>query len=65
MQSPEQQIAEHVRAALIEAAKCAYEDAGISGLCAEGRWENALGALQTFDLQGLLKKVHPSEHDGF
>lgn len=56
MQSREQKIAENVRAALIEAAKNAYEDAGISGLCAEGRWENALGAMQTLDLQSLLVK---------
>jgi pentatricopeptide repeat protein len=27
----------------------AYEDAGISGLCAEGRWEMALDALRSID----------------
>ncbi len=54
MQNREQQIAEQVRAALIEAASRAYEDAGMSGLCAEGRWENALGAMQTLDLRSLF-----------
>lgn len=47
-------LAEQVRSALIEAAREAYEEAGISGLCAEGRWENALGAMQTLDLRPLL-----------
>ena len=28
----------------------------MSGLCAEGRWENALGAMQTLDLKKLLEK---------
>ncbi len=32
-------VAEVVRSACLEAALEAYEDAGISGLCAEGRWE--------------------------
>jgi hypothetical protein len=49
-----QQLAESVRAACIAAAREAYESAGISGLCAEGRWENAIGAMQTLDLKQLL-----------
>ncbi len=48
------QLAETVRAALISAAHEAYESAGISGLCAEGRWENAIGAMRTLDLNSLL-----------
>lgn len=50
------QVAESVRAACIAAAREAYESAGISGLCAEGRWENAIGAIQTLDLKQLLAK---------
>jgi hypothetical protein len=46
-------VAEAVRAACIEAALAAYEDAGISGLCAEGRWEAAISALQSLDLKAL------------
>jgi len=46
-------LAEAVRKACIEAALAAYEDAGISGLCAEGRWEAAIGALQSLDLRHL------------
>jgi len=33
------QIAEVVRQACLTAALRAYEDAGLSGLCQEGRWE--------------------------
>jgi hypothetical protein len=37
-------IAEVVRAACLEAALEAYEEAGICGLYAEGRWEYAMQA---------------------
>ena len=33
------QLAEAVRAACIKAALEAYEEGGVLGLCAEGRWE--------------------------
>lgn len=42
--------AEAVRAACVEAAIRAYEDAGIRGLCAVGRWEVALDAVRGLDL---------------
>ena len=35
---------------LIEAAMRAYEDAGLAGLCAEGRWEAAAGAMRAMEL---------------
>ncbi len=46
-------LAEAVRKACIEAALAAYEDAGISGLCAEGRWEAAISAIQSLNLQRI------------
>jgi hypothetical protein len=49
----EQELAEAVRQACIQAALEAYEDAGISGLCAEGRWEAAIGAMQSLDVRQL------------
>jgi hypothetical protein len=49
----QQEFAEAVRQACIQAALDAYEDAGISGLCAEGRWEAAIGAMQSLDLKQL------------
>lgn len=55
--SPSQiNAAEAARAACIAAAREAYEQAGVSGLCAEGRWENALGAMQSLNLTSLLAK---------
>ena len=50
-----QALAERVRAACIEAALQAYEEAGMQGLCAEGRWEVAVGAMRTLDLQALAQ----------
>ena len=53
-QRPEQ-LAEAVRRACLEAAVAAYEAAGAQGLCAEGRWEVALGALRSLDLHALIE----------
>jgi hypothetical protein len=38
--------AERMRRACIEAALQAWEDAGVSGLCAEGRFEAAIDAMR-------------------
>jgi hypothetical protein len=44
-------VAEAIRAACIDAATQAYEDAGIRGLCDDGRWEYAIAAIRRLDLQ--------------
>ncbi|CAG0940606.1 hypothetical protein ANRL1_00219 [Anaerolineae bacterium] len=49
-------LAERIRAACVHAALQAYEDAGMLGLCAEGRWEAAIDALQTLDLASVLRE---------
>lgn len=54
MREPGRELAEAVRSACLEAARKAYEDAGMSGLCAEGRWELALQAIRELDLEALL-----------
>lgn len=51
------QLAEAVRAACEQAAVSAYEDAGLRGLCEAGRWEAAVGALQSLDLQKLIQAL--------
>ncbi|HEX7084794.1 MAG TPA: hypothetical protein VF198_00415 [Vicinamibacterales bacterium] len=56
-------LAEAVRAACVKAAIDAYEDAGIQGLCAEGRWEAALSAIRELDLSRALERQH-GEHRG-
>ena len=57
----EQQLAEAVRAACIKAALEAYEEGGVLGLCAEGRWEYAISALQQLDLKAVLDCAHKDE----
>lgn len=47
--------ADSIRRALIDAAEAAYEDAGIQGLCAEGRWEAAVSAMRNVDLQTVVQ----------
>lgn len=47
-------IAESVREHCVEAALQAYEEAGISGLCAEGRWELAIQAIRCLDLSDVI-----------
>jgi hypothetical protein len=41
----------------------AYEDAGIQGLCAEGRWEAAISALRTVELAPLLREFQQPPAD--
>ena len=55
-------LAETVRAACLEAALAAYEDAGIRGLCAVGQWEAALAAIRHVDLCGVLEPAPDSAH---
>jgi hypothetical protein len=48
-------IANAIRRALIDAAEAAYEDAGIQGLCAEGRWEAAVSAMRRVDVEAVAR----------
>jgi hypothetical protein len=56
------QAAEAARRACIAAALAAYEDAGVLGLCAEGRWEAAISAMQSLDLRSAA--ASPEEPSG-
>ena len=55
-------LVETVRSACLNAALAAYEDAGIRGLCAEGRWEAALAAIRHADLSAVLEPRADSAH---
>ena len=46
-------FAEIVREACIQAAIDGYENASISGLCAEGAFESAISAIRMLDLDSL------------
>ncbi len=63
MINEQQQLAETVRTACIKTALETYEEGGVLGLCAEGRWEYAISALQQLDLDILIKQfVSPSQN---
>lgn len=49
-------LAKQIRRTFVDAALQAYEDAGMQGLCAEGRWEAAISALRTVELAPLLRE---------
>jgi hypothetical protein len=52
--------AELLRQALIAAAVQGYEEAALSGLCAEGAWEAAVSAMRALDLDS----IHPERRSG-
>jgi hypothetical protein len=56
-------LAKRIRDACLEAVFQAYEDAGIQGLCAEGRWEAAVDALRTVELAPLLREFQQPPAD--
>lgn len=47
-------LLEAARQACLEAAAAAYEEAGIRGLCGDGRWEYAMGVMRTLDLGAAI-----------
>ncbi len=51
------QLVEAVRDACLKAAREAYENAGISGLCEEGRWECAVAAIRLLDLEAVINAM--------
>jgi len=56
-QKSQQRLAETVRTACLKAAQEAYENAGISGLCEEGRWECAISAIRSLDLASVINAL--------
>lgn len=56
-------FAKRIRDACLKAALEAYDDAGLQGLCAEGRWEVAMGALKALDLTPLLREFEQPVQD--
>lgn len=48
-------LAERVRAALLERALLAHDDARLQGLCMEGAWEAAVSAMRALDLAALVR----------
>lgn len=60
MTDPElQDVMEAARLACLSAALRAHEDAGLQGLCADGRWEAAVSAIRNLDLRPLIEARNP------
>jgi hypothetical protein len=58
------QMAEAVRQACLATALHAYEEAGVSGLCHEGRWEYAVDAMRGLPLRPLVHALlRATEHE--
>ena len=55
--SEHRDLARAVREACIRACVEGYENAAASGLCHEGAWEAAVGAMHMLDLDAILKTV--------
>lgn len=53
-QDIKRRLAEAVRQACLNAARAGYENAGISGLCEEGRRECAVDAIRALDLDAVI-----------
>ena len=47
-------LAREVQEACLRAALDGYEQAGLGGLCAEGRWEMAIDAIRALDLGSVV-----------
>ena len=56
-------VAERVRACLHEVVRQAYEAAGLSGFCPEGRWDLALDRLVHADLNPVARKALRAQSD--
>ncbi len=52
-----QRLAWQVREACLRAARDGYEQAGIGGLCAEGRWEMAIDSIRSLDLGAVVRSL--------
>lgn len=51
----QEQLADRVRNACVQAALNGYDRARWDGLCHEGAWECAIEAMRTLDLRELLR----------
>lgn len=61
MDNREHKLAEAIRAKCIEAARDGFRDASMSGLCADGAIEAAISAMQSLDVDQLIKEADLNE----
>jgi len=60
----EETLVASIRGAFVEAAVRAWDEAGMAGLCAEGRWEAVLGALRSVSVAPLVNASERSRREG-
>lgn len=58
--SDERELAREVRDACVKAAREGFQDASMSGLCAEGAMEAAVSAIEKLNLETLIHKSKSS-----
>ena len=56
MDKRDRELAERIRKKCIESARIGFLDASMSGLCTEGAMEAAISAMQSLDLDPLIKE---------
>ena len=56
-------LAEQIRTAYLDTAINSFEDASANGLCAEGAWEVAVGAMRGLDISDLLEQFAHASGD--
>ncbi len=56
-------LAQAVREACVRVALDAYEQAGLGGLCSEGRWEMAIDAIRALDLASVVETPQALERE--
>ncbi len=61
MDNREHKLAEEIRTKCIEAAREGFREASISGLCTEGAMEAAISAMQSLDVDQLIKEADLNE----
>jgi len=54
-------VAETVREQCAKVAWKQFEDASMSGLCAEGAIESAVGAVQALDLDEIIRNIQQND----
>lgn len=55
--SERRRLAESIRSACVAEALDAWEQAGFSGLCTEGRWDLVIDRLRHIDVEDLLERA--------
>lgn len=50
-------LAERIRQACLKAAKEGFREASMSGLCSEGAIEAAVGAIQSVDVEKIVRQA--------